>query len=114
MTANEQVILDRASSLLAEALALLEQQSRSTQQVIDSVNQVLSFMPDGKGFVPQSEAEKVIPFTARQLKAYRENGTFKHGVHYRDVRSRGSSTGTYQYNPSAISRLFNVEPEKRP
>ena len=113
MTASEQAILSKASSLLAEALNLLEQQARATQQVVESANQVLAFIADSKGFVPHTEAERLLPFTARQLKVYRENGTFKHGVHYRDVRSSGSSTGTYQYTPAAINRLFNTEPEKR-
>lgn len=116
MSQQDQVTLARLSTVLSEAIALLQEQHKTVQQVVETAERTLALMEAEKAsdrFFDLPAAEHMTGFDARQLKKYRENGTFKSGVHYRDVRSTGAATGTYQYNPAAINRLFRQPAEKR-
>jgi hypothetical protein len=116
MTSNDQLTLARLSTMLNEATALLRQQAEITQQIVQAAERSITLIEaKGRcGFVEdQAIAESKTKLNARQLRAYRENGTFEYGVHYRDIRSAGATQGTYQYHPDNINQLFAIPPEKR-
>lgn len=116
MTQADQVTLARLSSILQESIVLLQEQHQTLQRVVASAEQAIALLEGQQQrdrFMDLPAAESMTGFGARQLKKYRENGTFKHGRHYRDVRSKGAATGTYQYNPAEIAKLFAQPAEKR-
>lgn len=113
---SDDITLARLSSLLQEAIALQQQQQDNLRAIVACAEQTVSLLAESAKadrFFDSPAAEQLTGFDARQLKRYRENGTFKQGVHYRDVRSAGAVKGDYQYNPAAINRLFRQPAEKR-
>ena len=66
-----------------------------------------------KKFVPTKEASDTFGVSSDVLKDRVESKEFKHGEHYIDIRSLGSTKPVYLWNTEAILEYWLVAPEYR-
>lgn len=87
---------------LIEAVKALTQATQLVAKLIESDNQL-------EDFVPTSKAVEILNLdSSKPLLNRVKNGTFKHGIHYRQVGRRNM-----QFNVRKCQEFFTIAPEKR-